>query len=140
MWLNTTGFQTAFTAVASNRYAVIVVEQFKTGLVRKHYILRLSAAVTVFTCTLLSEALLVSERGNPQKTATNSCHIQFHIRCSTNIDSILWKKLHGLANKMTVIRSVVTLLVCSTVPLCLRSSSIHWFHRHHCRSSISCTN
>ena len=80
------GSQIAFTSVASNRYAAIIV----AGLVRKHYFTPLSTPVTAFTCPLQSEALVVSEQwkptqwhashySSPQKTATRHTCTSFHV-------------------------------------------------------------
>ena len=58
--LKKAGSQIAFTSVASNTYAAIIVGHVEAGLVQKHYISPLSTLVTAFMCPLQSEALVVS--------------------------------------------------------------------------------
>ena len=65
MPLKNAGSQIAFTSIASNTYAAIIVGHVEAVFVRKHYISPLSTPVTAFTCPLQSEALVVSGLWKP---------------------------------------------------------------------------
>ena len=60
MPLKNAGSQIAFTSIASNTYAAIIVGHVEVGLVQKHYISPLSTPVTAFAFPLQSEALVIS--------------------------------------------------------------------------------
>ncbi|KAJ8871417.1 hypothetical protein PR048_027734 [Dryococelus australis] len=106
MSLHSAGCQIAVTTVASNTYGAIKIEQVEARLVRKQNMLRLSTSATAFTCTLQSEAFVVSGQRNPtqwhayhqsspQQTASNRRRRQVHTRCSAPVSSqqchpVLW--------------------------------------------------
>ena len=65
MLLKNAGSQNAFTSIALNTYAAIIVGHVEAELVQKQYILPLRMPVKAFTCPLQSEALLVSGQWKP---------------------------------------------------------------------------
>ena len=65
-------FKIAFTSVAPNKYAAIVIGHVEAGLIQKHYILPLSTPVPAFTCPLQSEALVVFGQWKPTQWLQSS--------------------------------------------------------------------
>ena len=154
MPLKNSGSQIAFTSVASNTYATIIVGYVEAGLIRKHYISPLSMPVAVFTCPLQSEVLVVSgewkpmqwhasHKSSPQKMATNCWSRQVQTRCSTptSTQHCGWSYTvhHGHADKMAVIPCcghITWSSTCSSLQMIIFSPLFPYMHN--CRSSMPC--
>ena len=138
MPLKNAGSQIAFTSVASNMYAAIIVGHVEAGLVQKHCISPLSTPVTAFTCPL--QSLDNGSRRNVMRATSPALKIR---RRTVEADrskpvAVFQRRLNtvdGAVRSVTTMwtrwrssRAVVTLRGPVPASLCVRPSSLHWLH------------
>ena len=135
--------QIAFTSVASNTYAAIIVGRVEVELIWKHYISPLSMPLIAFTCPLQSEALMVFGQWKPthgmwttspalktrQQTveADRSKPVAVLQRRLNTVDEAV-RPVTAMWTRWQSSHAVITLSGPVPDRLCIWPSSLHWFH------------